>query len=496
MSRRKLSLCRKQSLQKSRRNRDRRCQRQVGSSKVELLELLNWVVPEGKLFSEDEFHGNVRWSPKQLCEQALLWSWQETKHVTSAFVQASEVCAGLGRSEIAQSYTSFMNALDRYSGVFSRRLRQQCQTLAMGIGDRFFRCGEWALIGFDGSRATAPRTVANEQAFCAPNYGHSGKAKTRAKRRANIPRCRRKSERQEPQEPQVWITMFWHMSLRLPWTWQLGPSYSSERDHVVEILEREEFPENTLFCGDAGFTGYPLWNAILQAGQDFIVRIGGNVRLLSRQANIKKLGGGLVLCWPKNKIANDEPPLRLRLVSVRIGKTKMWLLTSVLDARRLPRKQLAQIYRLRWGIEVEFRGLKQTIDKHTLRCRNNDRLLVELDWSLCGMAIAELLALRAQIHAAQNTRKNNYQPRDRSLANTLRALRNCLRRIPAPRDSTHTLSQDLSRAVVQKYRRRASQQARYRPKNPDIKPLRDPYVRKLNEPERRKLQEISQPTAA
>jgi len=44
----------------------------------------------------------------------------------------------------------------------------------------------------------------------------------------------------------------WHMGLRLPWTWRLGPSNSSERGHVMEMLEKEEFPENTLFCGDAG----------------------------------------------------------------------------------------------------------------------------------------------------------------------------------------------------------------------------------------------------
>jgi hypothetical protein len=27
-----------------------------------------------------------------------------------------------------------------------------------------------------------------------------------------------------------------------------------------------EFPEDTLFCPDAGFTGYELWDAMLQAG--------------------------------------------------------------------------------------------------------------------------------------------------------------------------------------------------------------------------------------
>ena len=37
----------------------------------------------------------------------------------------------------------------------------------------------------------------------------------------------------------------WHMGLRLPWTWRIGPSNSSERAHVEEMLEQEEMPEDT-----------------------------------------------------------------------------------------------------------------------------------------------------------------------------------------------------------------------------------------------------------
>src|SRR5205814_373333 len=140
--------------------------------------------------------------------------------------------------------------------------------------------------------------------------------------------------------------------------------------------------------------GYPLWSAILATGGHFVVRVGANVKLLSEHADVKELRGGLVLCWPKGQMESDKPPLRLRLVRVPVGKTTMWLLTSVLDPKQLTHKQLIRVYKMRWGLEVEFRGLKQTIDKHKLRCRNSARLLVELDWSLRGMAVAELLALR------------------------------------------------------------------------------------------------------
>lgn len=480
----------------ARRLRKQRVRRARCPNKTQLVELLQWFLPEGVLFSQDEFHGNTRWNPDELAAQALIWSWQETRHVTDAFAHAQEVCEELGWRETARSYTSLMNALERYDHVWMRRMRDRCQALAEEVGGRFFRTDGWVLIGFDGSRATAPRTVSNEQAFCAPNYGRGKRAKYGKKKSKGMRRKRNKERPPHPQAPQAWITMMWHMGLRLPWTWRLGPSHASERDHVKEILAAEEFPKHTLFCGDAGFTGYPLWQAILQAKGHFVVRVGGNVNLLSEHADVKKLGGGLVLCWPKGKMESGEPPLRLRLVQVRVGKTKMWLLTSVLDARRLTRRQLVRVYKMRWGIEVEFRGLKQTIDKHQLRCRNSDRLLAELNWSLCGMAVAELLALREQL--AQRERQSWHQthPQDRSLANTMRALRKGMRNLRTPGDPCDDLLQNLSRAKVQRYRNHTDKRARYRPANPDKKTLGEPKLRKINAREREKLKTHNQHIAA
>lgn len=447
-------------------------------------ELVNFGLPEGSLFSKTQFHGNTKWAPEQLAAQALIWSWQDTKKVTDAFEKTLEICEKLGLKMIAKTYTGFMNAVNRYRDVLCEGLRVRRQALAKQIGGKYFRTNKRVLIGFDGSRATAPRSVANEKAFCAPNYGFGKEAKY-GKKKSKASRIRNAAHKPAKPEPQVWITMMWHMGMRLPWTWRLGPSNSSERGHVQLILEQEEFPENTMFCGDAGFVGYPLWSSILKAGAEFLVRVGGNVDLLSEHADIQKLNRGIVLCWPKDRIKSGDPPLRLRLVRVQVGKTAMWMLTSVLDERELTLKQIVEYYKLRWLIEVEFRGLKQTIDKHKLRCRNNGRLLAELDWSLQGMAFAELLAMRAQIPSAEKTNKK-FQARDRSLANALRVLRKTMRNLDQL-TSPNKLMEELSAAMVQRYNNRTDKRARYRPRNPGIKPLGDPQIRKLTREERKKL---------
>jgi len=265
----------------------------------------------------------------------------------------------------------------------------------------------------------------------------------------------------------------------------------------MEMLEQEEFPENTLFCGDAGFVGYPLWSAILAADGHFLVRVGGNVSLLSETADIKRVGGGIVLCWPKGQMNSGAEPLRLRLVQVKIGKTKMWMLTSVVNRKELSKKKIVKYYKMRWGVEVEYRGLKHTIDKRNLRCRNSNRVYAELDWSIRGMAFAELVALREQIPSEKVAEdESSYDTKDRSLANTMRTLRRCMRNLNVYAEPGNELAYQLSRALVQKYNNTTDKKARYRPKNSDKKPLGEPTIRKLSREERAKLRQIEQRVAA
>jgi len=495
-------MARKKQLNRKRRQKIEKRKQQKQKNKKVFREVLEWFAVKGQLFTKNQFHGNTKWTAEHLVAQALIWSWQDAKNVTDAFTQTLEACQELSMN-VAMTYTSFMNALDAHADVLSDRLRERFQELAEEIAGQFWRHYGWVLMGFDGSRATTPRTVSNEKAFCAPNYGKSNSAKYRKRMTKGMRRKQNEKNKPQPQAPQTWITMMWHMKLRLPWTWRLGPSNSSERGHVREMLNEEDFPENTLFCGDAGFVGYPLWNDIISAGGDFLIRVGANVKLLSEIADIKKCGGGIVLCWPKDKMKSGAKPLRLRLVQVKVGKTKMWLLTSVLDPKKLPKRKMAKIYEMRWGIEIEFRGLKQTIDKHSLRCRNSDRVLVELDWSIRAMAVAELIALREQIpgqekESKQELKKNSdaYDPKDRSLANTIRALRHCMRNLNKYSLLSNGLLNQLSQATVQKYNNHTDKRARYRPKNPDKKPLGDPDVRKMSLDERRKLREIDHNVAA
>jgi hypothetical protein len=480
--------------------RNQRCrvsqQRPGRKNKSGLTALLEWFLPNDGIFAKVKLHGNTTWSPGNLVWLALCWAWSESRNLTDAFTEAVGGCQRLLTASPLTTYQGFMGAMTRWTPTFVPLLCRVLQTRMREIGGKFWQVDAWVPLAFDGSRSTAPRTIANEQAFCAANYGSGKTAKYRKKKSKGLRRKRNARSQPQPQEPQTWITMMWHMRLRLPWSWRLGPSDSSERAHVLEMLETEEFPQNTLFCGDAGFVGYPLWTAIVERGFHFLIRVGANACLLTQCVDYTLRGNGLVLCWPRRIMRSRQKPLRLRLVKVRVGKKSIWLLTSVLKSTNLTAKQMARLYKMRWGIEVELRGLKQTLDRAKLRSRDDQRLLAELDWSILAMAIAELFALKEQLSQAPSRPRRPPDPAKRSLAQTMRAIRHCLRNldeVPAPERVLRNL---LRAAVTDSYARKAPKRARYRPHNPDQKPLGNPKLRRLTRQETRSLLKIEARLAA
>ncbi len=238
-------------------------------------------------FSELVCHGNVSWSAMQLITLAVLWAWSDRSTLTDAFVDARDLALKMFGSVAVTTYQGMTGALRSYTApllaLFWRHLHARMERVA----GKHWRIGLWLALAVDGSRFTTPRTVSNEQAFAIRNYGHGRKAKTRKKWKN---KKRRSKKISEPVKPQIWLTLIWHMGLKLPWSWRTGPSTASERGHLLEMLEMQEFPKNTLFCGDAGFVGYDFWNTIDARGNHFLVRVGGKVRLRKGMATVRQYG--------------------------------------------------------------------------------------------------------------------------------------------------------------------------------------------------------------
>ena len=68
----------------------------------------------------------------------------------------------------------------------------------------------------------------------------------------------------------------------------------------------------------------------------------------------RRFRDGEILCWPQAARDQELPPLRVRLIRLRGRKRRhdVWLLTNVLDPRRLSAPQAGRYYRARWENEV------------------------------------------------------------------------------------------------------------------------------------------------
>jgi len=422
-----------------------------------LLAAVRWIADAG-IFDELKLHGNTGWKPVDLVILTVVWAWSDASALTGAFHEAHRwSLAVLSRAAIG-TYQGLMGALVAWTERILPLLWGRLHALMEPHGGDHWRIGLWLALAVDGSRLDAPRTRANERAFCAANYGRSSSAawRRRKRRRQGRPQRRRRRQREAaPARPQVWLTLIWHMGLRTPWSWKSGPSTSSERDHLKQMLAEQQFPENTLFCGDAGFTGYELWKAAIDRGHAILIRVGANVTLLRKLGYYARERNGIVYCWPSAQARKNQPPLTLRLIRFRLGRGEACVVTSVLDARRLSEKQALRLYRLRWGVELQFRALKQTFGRRKLRSRRPDRALVELDWSLVGLAIIQLFAVKEQIEFGE-------PPERSSVSLAVRIVRETVDRWRETPAKEEILARRLRTAVVDDYQRNGSKKARYR----------------------------------
>jgi hypothetical protein len=92
-------------------------------------------------------------------------------------------------------------------------------------------------------------------------------------------------------------------------------------------------------------------------------------------------------------------------VSPRRAACRWCWLTNVLDASVLSDEVAREIYQSRWGIEVDFRHLKQTMDFTRLNSRTPATAFNEQRWRLISFWVLQRWAVMPQIAAGLNPRR-------------------------------------------------------------------------------------------
>jgi hypothetical protein len=278
--------------------------------------------------------------------------------------------------------------------------------------------------------------------------------------------------------PQWWITRLIHLPTKMMWDWRQGPGASSERTHLREMIP--SLPASSLLVADTGFGGFDLLWRLSSAKVMFLIRCGGNTTLLVEDTLQKIECRGecrQVHLWPKNR--RRRQPLCLRLIVLKRGGKRVYLLTNVLESPRLSRSMAGELYRARWGIEVEFRGLKQTLGRRKVLARTPEVGAMELAANI--LALALLLLYAAMIVGVRVIRL--------SLASALRAIRRAMERVRSGK-SCSSLGEQLLAAMCDDYVRRSSKRARDWPHKKKERPPGCPRLRRPNAREKTRIHAV------
>jgi hypothetical protein len=428
----------------------------------------------------------------------LFWALGDERNLTDRFVSARKIIARLfPRQEPAGSYQAFIKILKKWTATLLLAL-MVCfrQRMQQGDAGEFLTAG-FAVFAVDGSRVELPRTASNQQAYCAQNNRkkapsgkrggqHTARNGRKKRKRKTIKNGRRRSRRgrsvqQKLDNPNAWLTTMWHVGTGLPRDWRIGPSNSSERDHFQQMID--DLPPAALVTADAGFVGYEYWKTLLEGGRNFVIRVGANVKLLKKLGYARE-SSQTVSLWPDKAASRNQPPLTLRLVVVHNGRHPVYLVTN-LPQSRLSDKQVCEIYKARWGVEVFYRSFKQTFERRKLRSHAADNVPVELHWSLAGLWAACLFG-KHHLHSAGG------EPSRLSVAGVLKALRTPLREYKSRPDAGEDLTSLMDLAVIDDYTRTDKTSRDYPQKRQKEPPAGKPKLSNATRAQKTKAEQMKQ----
>jgi hypothetical protein len=201
--------------------------------------------------------------------------------------------------------------------------------------------------------------------------------------------------------------------------WNVGEVTLAKQ--VVRRLE-----PGMLCLADRLFYGFELWDEALATGAQLLWRVQKGISL----PRLQMLGDGSYLSEVRAN-SRAKVAVRARRVPVRViefhvtagRKRKDYrVITTLLDPRKAPALELANLYAKRWGIETAFAELKTYLRGHGVLLRSQLPGLVEQDFY--GLLLAHF-AVRSIMHEA--AREQKISPTELSFVHAVRVV---IRKLP------------------------------------------------------------------
>lgn len=396
--------------------------------------------------------GQDRWTDRLLVLVMLLLVWSGLPTLQERFAEARSAVVAMyaSRQRPGKTWAGFIAKMRRHSPrllalVTGHLRRQMVQRLAT-----CWRVGGFVAFGVDGTKIDCTRTLANQRRFKIGGKKKSG--------------------------PQQLLVTLLHLGSGIPWAFRRSDAKASERGLLRQMLG--ELPPQALLVADAGFVGYDVMATILGQGYSLLMRAGANLPLLRQLGYHVREKHGLVYLWPRRAQKAGDEPLVLRQIILTDGRNRRMCLLTNLSAAELSVAQAAALYRRRWGVELLFRAMKQTLARRKMLSDTPAHAAVELDWTVAAQWLLSLLLWATRAQKA---------PVHRGFAEVLRVVRAAM---AGRGDHRASLWRRLREIRPDRYVRLRPKAARHWPHKKNDQPCGIPKMRMATPQEIRLAQEV------
>jgi hypothetical protein len=234
----------------------------------------------------------------------------------------------------------------------------------------------WRLVSLDGSSLDVADTVENEKAFGRPG-----------------------ASRGESAFPKLRFVALLENGTHVLWAARMGPFATDELTLARDVVTA--LNKGMLCLADRFFPGYDLWQKAAKAGADLLWRVRQNARLdVDRRLPDGSYLSRIYASTSDRRNQRDGIIVRVvdyRLDGVPDAEPLYRLITTILDPKQAPAKELAALYHERWEIETSLDELKTHLRGAQIVLRSKTPELVEQEF--WGLLLAHF-AIRGLMHEA------------------------------------------------------------------------------------------------
>ena len=323
-------------------------------------------------------------------------------------------CSGLGLPVPSSSDSAYCQAREKLD---RDRLMNIHQSVAANLQQRLSKAWLWRgrrVRVVDGTGIRLPDTKANQKAFPQPSEQRAG---------CGFPVM------------QVVACFCLHTGALLHWvSSKLTVCESPLLRSLLSLFE----PGDVLLA-DRGFSSYSNLALCLQHGVDALMRLHQARKVDLRRGTRLGKHDRLVTWkrpqwrsqwrprWTRTEWEELPETLTVRVVRLQVNVRgfrvkQLWIVTTLTDPVQYPKHELAELYRIRWQVELFLRDIKTSMGMEELRCKTPERVEKEFIMFAIGYNLLRLLI----VNAATTVQSHPHCISFKNTADTVRSYRKAI----------------------------------------------------------------------